>query len=80
MNKYVKEFGKVLLVCGALVFLVAVPTVLSVLFCYLCGYVSKEIVVASMFSSMIGFFWYIWVMKTLKIKMDSENENAENTE
>jgi len=85
MNKYIKEFGKVLLACLAVIVLIMIPVLLSLIIYSLinpliaqfnsCNDLSLDFVSffnGAICSSAIMFFFLIFLIQSKKLKMENE--------
>jgi len=82
MNKYIKEFGKVLLASGALIFIIMCPVAISLGLYYFSEYLTNiglvsgypedisSYISGSIISSSVMFFFLIWLIETKKLKME----------
>lgn len=92
IKEKLKELGKIFIACGALIFIVICPVIISLGLYYLTVYLTNlnifsgypqdvfSFVSGSMVSSAIMFFFLIFLIQSKKLKMEIEKENAENTE
>lgn len=87
MNKLIKEVGRILLASSAMIGIIMFPVIISLIFYYSAEYLTKIGICSSypqdiysycsgsIVSSVIMFFFLIFLLGTKRLKMDTEERS-----